>query len=191
MKKTLKIIFGIVVAFIVFSVIVATCSDNETTAEKTSAAAESTNTPEATQSKTKSGWKYSEEIDQMDNSKKKFASLISDNSIKFDFPYGNSDFTLLLRSTKGGTDVILACSDCQFIAGFSGEKTYRVKFDDEAPINISASYSSSGSSDIVFLGNTARFISKLKNSSKIIIEPEFYDTGLKQITFSTSGLNWD
>jgi hypothetical protein len=183
MKKAVKIILGIIVGIIVLSVIVSTCSDEEKTTESSST--------EKTQAEEKIGWKYSEDIDQMDNTKKTTASLESDNSIKFEFPYGNSDFTLYIRSWKGSTDVFLTGSSCQFIAGVMGEKTYRVKFDDEAPINVSANHSSSGSADIVFLGSEKKLISKLKTAEKVIIEAEFFDVGYIQIIFSTKGLNWE
>ena len=193
MKKAVKIIGGIIVGIIVLSVLANTCNDKgKTTTDSTSTkkTTDSTST-EKTKPKDESGWRYSEEIDQMDNTKTTVASLDSDNSIKFDFPYGNSDFTLHIRKWKGSTDVFLTGSRCQFIAGFRGEKTYRVKFDNEEPFNVSANHSTSGTADIVFLGSTKKLISKLKNANKLIIEAEFFDVGYKQIIFSTKGLKWE
>ena len=135
-------------------------------------------------------WIYSEDIDQMDNTKKTYASLDSENSIKFNYPYGDSDFTLNIRTWKGSTDVYLTCSKCQFIAGFGGSKTYRVKFDDEAPFKVTATHTSSGGSKTVFLGSETKLISKLKKAEKMMIEAEFYKTGYEQINFSTKGLKW-
>jgi len=146
---------------------------------------------EKTKKEKPSKWKYVEEIDKMDNTKKITASLESDNSIKFDFPYGNSDFTLYIRTWQGSTDVFLTGSNCQFIAGVMGENTYRVKFDDETPINVSANHSTSGGAMIVFLGSEQKIISKLKTAEKLIIEAEFYEAGYEQITFSTKGLKWE
>jgi hypothetical protein len=157
-------------------------SSNNTTSEETT----TVKTPE-----NESNWRYSEDIDQMDNTKRTVASIESDNSIKFDFPYGNSDFTLSIRNWKGQTDLYLTCTKCQFIAGVMGETTYRIKFDDEAPINVSANHSTSGGADVVFLGNEKKVISKLKTAEKIILEAQFYEAGYKQINFSTKGLKWD
>lgn len=139
----------------------------------------------------KTSWTYSEQIDEMDNTKRTIAFIKSDNSIKFDFPYGKSDFTLNVRNWKGSNSVYLSCSKCQFIAGLNGDKTYRIKFDNEAPIRVSANHSSSGSPDIVFLGSVSEIISKLKTSEKLIIEAEFYDSGMNNITFSTKGFEWE
>jgi hypothetical protein len=135
-------------------------------------------------------WNYSEDVDQMDNTKRTIASLKADNTIEFDFPYGNSEFTINVRKWKGSTDVYLYCSSCQFIAGISGEKTYRVKFDDEAPFRVTANYSTDGSSDVVFLGSETKLITKLKTAKKLIIEPEFFDVGFKPVTFSVQGFKW-
>ncbi|MCL2597270.1 MAG: hypothetical protein FWD66_06380 [Paludibacter sp.] len=127
----------------------------------------------------------------MDNSKMAIASLNSDNSIEFDFPYGKSNFKLTIRKWRGSTNVYLTGSSCQFIAGYSGDKTYRVKFDEEAPFRVSANESTSGGANIVFLGNTSKLISKLKMAKKFIIEAEFYEAGYKQIIFYPKGLEWN
>jgi hypothetical protein len=191
MKKKLQHLISasamVLFVFIAFGSMDDDEKDNSTT-NSTSTTSDNTGTSETENA---SNWKYSEDIDEMDNTKRTVAQLNSDNSIKFDFPYGNSDFTLSVRNWKGSTDIYLSCSKCQFISGFSGEKTYRMKFDDEAPINVSANHSSSGTADVVFLGSESKIISKLKNSQKVMIEAEFYDSGLKNITFSTKGFEWD
>lgn len=191
MKKTVKIVLGIVSGIIVLSIIVSTCSDKKESSVDSASAEQTQSSTESTPVEEKSAWKYAEEIDQMDNTKQTVASLEADNSITFGFPYGDSDFTLNIRNWQGNTDVFLSCSKCQFIAGIMGSKTYRVKFDDEAPINVSANHSSSGSADVVFLGSEKKLISKLKTAEKVIIEAEFFDAGYKQISFSTKGLKWE
>jgi len=165
--------------------------DDKTTTSSSSNNTTSEETTTEKKPKNESNWRYSENIDQIDNTKRTVASIESDNSIKFDFPYGNSDFTLSIRNWKGQTDLYLTCTKCQFIAGLMGETTYRIKFDDEAPINVSANHSSSGGADVVFLGNEKKVISKLKTAEKIIIEAQFYEAGYKQINFSTKGLKWE
>ena len=139
-------------------------------------------------------WKYSEETktDPMDNTTTKMilASLISDNAVTID-PWGRFTFTLSIRNLNGKTDVLLYANSSysiSFNAGFDGEKTYRVKFDDEAPINVAVLPSASGTT--VFFGNTAQLISKLETADKLTIEAEFYSNGKQIITFSTKGLKW-
>lgn len=181
-----------VTALIAIIVIANIAGEDETSTSSTSSdTASSTSTKSESKPKNESNWRYSEDVDEMDNTKRTLASLVSDNSIKFDFPYGNSDFKLNIREWKGKTDIYLTCTKCQFIAGVMGEKTYRMKFDDEAPIDVSASHSTSGSHDVVFLGSESRIISKLKTAEKVIIEPEFFDVGFKRVTFSTKGFKWE
>jgi hypothetical protein len=180
------------VTAIIALIIIANIGDNEDK-KSTANSLDSTRSEVQTENnkQNESNWIYYEDIDQMDNTKKTIASIESDNSLKFDFPYGNSDFTLNIRKWKGQTDIYLTCTNCQFISGVMGEMTYRIKFDDEAPINISANYSTSGGANIVFFGNEKKFISKLKTAKKLIIEAQFYEVGYKQINFSTNGLRWE
>lgn len=51
--------------------------------------------------------------------------------------------------------------------------------------------STSGGADVVFLGSEAKLVSKLKKAEKMIIEAEFFDSGLHQITFTTKGFKWE
>lgn len=191
MKKKLQhIISALALALFVF-IAFGSMDDEDSTSSSSASTSTTSENSSVAETDNDSNWKYSEAIDEMDNTKRSTASLKSDNSIKFDFPYGNSDFTLNVRNWKNSTDIYLSCSKCQFISGFSGEKTYRVKFDNEAPINVSANHSTSGSSDVVFLGSESKIISKLKKSEKVIIEAEFFDVGMKTITFSTKGLEWE
>ncbi|MGB3454084.1 MAG: hypothetical protein WBA59_09660 [Moheibacter sp.] len=147
----------------------------------------STSTNES--SKESASWQYSQDTDEMDNSTRKIASLNSDNTIKFDFPYGNSSFSINVREWKGKTDVFLTCTKCQFIAGVMGEEKYRIKFDEEAPFEVPASFSSSAASDVVFLGNEKKIISKLKSAKTMMIEPQFYEVGYKPVKFKVEGFD--
>lgn len=191
MRKNLRhLISASALALFVF-IAFGSMDDEETSSSSNSTTSTTNENSEGSGEENKTNWRYSEDIDEMDNTKRTVAYINSDNSIKFDFPYGNSDFTLSIRNWKGSNDVYLSCSKCQFISGFSGEKTYRIKFDDEAPIRVSANHSSSGSSDVVFLGSVSKIISKLKTSEKLMIEAEFFDSGMDNITFSTKGFEWN
>lgn len=191
MKKKLRhFISASALALFVF-IAFGSMDDEETSSSSISTTSTTNENSEDSEDENKTNWRYLEDIDEMDNTKRTVAYINSDNSIKFDFPYGNSDFTLSVRNWKGSNDVYLSCSKCQFISGFSAEKTYRIKFDDEAPIRVSANHSSSGSSDVVFLGSVSKIISKLKTSEKLMIEAEFFDSGMYNITFSTKGFEWN
>lgn len=53
-------------------------------------------------------WNYFTDTDEMNDSKSRFASLVSDNTVNFDFPYqGGSSLSLIVRYMKKyGTDVL-------------------------------------------------------------------------------------
>lgn len=135
-------------------------------------------------------WFYQTTIDKMDGDSSQHATLQSETGITFPFPYDYSDFYLSLRHRKNNNDFMISCSSCQFLSGIYGDKEYRVKFDDEKPFSVNIYSSSDGDSKIVFLSNEKLLIAKLKKAKTFIIEPEFYESGLKTITFNVSGLQW-
>ncbi|MCC6826495.1 MAG: hypothetical protein IT172_12210 [Acidobacteria bacterium] len=144
----------------------------------------------ATNGEDAKGWTYSEDVDPMDDTKRTVASLKSDDTITFDFPYGKSEFSISVRKWKRSTDVFLTCSNCQFVAGFGDMTRYRVKFDNDAPFSVTANHSSSGDSKVVFLGSESKIISKLKTAKKMIVEAEFFKEGAMPITFSVGGFKF-
>ena len=135
-------------------------------------------------------WVYDEYEDKMDNTKTKVASVISDNAIELKWPYGENRFKFNVRKNKSGTDIYITCDKCQFLTGYSNDKTYRLKVDDQSPFKVYATGASSGASDVAFLGSEATIIKKLKGSNKLIVEAEFYDDGLRTIEFITYGFEW-
>lgn len=137
-------------------------------------------------------WSYSENQDRMSGVKTRFASIQSDERLKFDFPYnGGTTFTLSLRHSKEGDDVILQCDKCQFIHSYAGDNSIQVKFDQGSPETYSFSDATDGSSDLIFIQSTSRFINKLKKSNHILIGAEFYQSGTRYIDFSVKGLDWN
>ncbi|HOZ95383.1 MAG TPA: hypothetical protein PLS07_00705 [Niabella sp.] len=135
-------------------------------------------------------WSYTEEEDPLDGGKRIIATVIADSPVTFDMPYGESQFQLSIRKWKSSTEVYIYCTSCQFLTGFMDDKTYRIRFDEEPPIRVLAQGSTSGGSDVVFLGSEQKIIKKLKTARKLVIEPEFYNTGFVPITFSVEGLKW-
>ena len=135
-------------------------------------------------------WEYSEEVDKMTSKKIKFASIIANNLLQFDFPYdGGSLASIFLRKKDNKTDIFLTVSKGQFHGGINGGY-FRARFDDAPPKKYSFSEPSDGSSDMIFLSPENEIISKMKKSKKLIIEVEFYDNGSKQIEFDVDGLQW-
>lgn len=136
-------------------------------------------------------WKYSEEEDKMDSKKSFFADCYSSNTLHFNAPYeGGSSFKLRVQLMGGSTEVALYGSPCQFLTGIDNDKRIRIKFDEQKPFYITCGGASDGSSNVIFLYPTQKIISKLKTSSKVTIEPEFFEEGYQQVDFDVVGFTW-
>ncbi|WP_345954115.1 hypothetical protein [Mucilaginibacter sp. PAMB04168] len=136
-------------------------------------------------------WNYTNEVDKMTSKKKYFASIDSDNQLDFEFPYdGGSTASILVRKQDNSNEVLLSVSKGQFIVGIDGG-TVKVRFDDNKAMTFPCSEPSSGSSDLIFIGNEKKFIKNLKTAKKLLIQAEFYEAGLKEMEFSTAGFKWD
>ncbi len=134
------------------------------------------------------GWEYSENIDEMTSSKTLFATIVSDNSEEFDFPYGGgSDLYLYVRTSKKfGKDVYIKISKGQFICSeYQGTNYVNVRFDEDAPMKFRTSEPSDGSADLLFLGNSTKFINRAKTAKTIKIEAPFFQEGWRVFTFTT------
>ena len=139
-----------------------------------------------------SRWQYSETTDEMRGTTAKHASVISDNELDFEFPYGRGNSTTLTLRKDRGTDVILAIEKGQFLCnGFTDDSYVSVKFDDGPIQRYNCTRASDGSSDVAFIRNSGRFITALKTAERVVVEAEFYQSGRRQIIFSTQGLLWD
>ena len=140
------------------------------------------------------GWKYENMIEEMDDSEIRTATIVSDNSVDFDFPHqGGSYMTAVVRKTKKwGTEVFIRISDGQFVcSNYNGTNYVRVRFDEKEPIRFTTKESSDGSSDILFLDNPHKFIAFAKKAKRVLIEAPFYEEGFCVFTFTTDKkLEW-
>lgn len=136
-----------------------------------------------------SKWTYSENEDKMTSKKTYFAMIDSPTDLNFSFPYEGSSAGITLRKKRGDTDIILQVTKGQFVTPYDGT-TIRARFDEEPAGTYSCSEPSDHSSNVLFIQNENKFITKLKKHKKLIIEAEFYHEGLKQIEFDISGLKW-
>lgn len=189
-KKGWKIAVTILIALIV----IANFGDKDPKADSPVVSA-NTKAEEKTESKepeaVKSNWSYTEDADKMTNEKRYFASCVSTNEIDFEFPYnGGSFFTLTVRQMGKGNEIVLQVSKGQFMTSISSSESIRAKFDDGQAFTFSFNSASDGSSDVIFIENSTKFLSKLKTAKKLLIEAPFYSAGRQHIEFDVAGLNW-
>lgn len=136
-------------------------------------------------------WDYSESSDRMTGKTRKYAKIDCDDKINFDFPYnGGSTFALTIRKSGSKNEILLSCDKCQFLHSYSGDNYVQVKFDNGSPESYSFVNASDGSSDVIFIESSKRFINKLKKSNHLLIRAEFYQA-TKDIDFSVKGLDWN
>ncbi|CAM3700826.1 hypothetical protein MUGA111182_03990 [Mucilaginibacter galii] len=141
--------------------------------------------------KAESKWQYSEEVDKMTSAKNYFATIESDNQLDFEFPYdGGSNGTITVRKMAKSTDVLIGISKGQFNSHSDGT-TVKVRFDDKKPINFTCSEPSDGSSDALFIDSPKKFLTLLKSAKKVIVQAEFYESGLKEMEFDTKDFKWN
>ena len=141
----------------------------------------------------KDKWEYNTTKDEMRGVETKFATIVSENTVNFDFPYdGGSKLILTLRKKGNEADVMVTISKGQILCGIDDCEA-AFKFDSGAIQSITMVEPDSHASDVLFVmhDNTeSKIISSLKKSKKLVIEVPFYQEGKKQFTFDVSGLNW-
>jgi len=182
------------VAFILIGVTAPKSDVKPSEARSTTAAAEeSTNEAEKAEENTEpeSGWAYSTNKDEMRGSETKYAQLEGSNTIKLDFPYGEQRGKILVRqSAQFGFDILVGVDSGQILCHSYQNSYISVKFDSGPIKRYGCTDASDGTNNMVFLKDPKGFLSNLKASKKAIIEAEFFQNGVQQLTFDTAGLQW-
>lgn len=187
MKKGCLITLGILVGFFVLLIIIALCLDDNASTNPSSQSTDSIPT-QAESPKGKSltsSWEYNSSTDPMTDEVTKIATICSDNSHQFAFPYeGGSYLSLSIRQKGQHKNVYIRISKGQFISNISGGSII-VRFDDEQPVTFATSLPSDYSSDLLFIQNTNTFIRKCQTARRIKIQTEFYQEGSRVFEFFT------
>jgi hypothetical protein len=136
-------------------------------------------------------WLYSDEIDKMTNKHTITASVKSNNTLNFDFPYsGGSESHLWVRRWKGDLDIFVTVRPSQIVFKYD-TKYVNIKIDDLPSKRFSINEASDYSSDIFFISNASSFLKKLKDSKKVLIEVTFHEQGIHVLEFDTEKLKFD
>ena len=139
-------------------------------------------------------WTYDvDNSDKMDNTKVYTAACKSTGTIELAAPYEGENYGYI-HVRKGwkhhSNEVYITVDKGQFMYKYSEGSVIKVKFDQSGPVSFSFLEASDGSTGIIFLEDSVRFLEKLKKSKHVIIEAEFFDNGYKQLEFNTDGLKW-
>jgi len=140
----------------------------------------------------KSKWVYDTQTDEMRGSAAKYATLNSENTIKFDFPYGEQPGIITVRQDpQYGLDVMFSVPSGQILCHGFGDSYLNVKFDDGPIRKFNCNRASDGSSEVSFVASPKQFLTALKAANRTVIEAEFYQAGRQQYVFDTRDLNWE
>ncbi|MBQ1543958.1 MAG: hypothetical protein IIZ63_18310 [Caulobacteraceae bacterium] len=135
-------------------------------------------------------WDYGEKTDAMSNSVTRWGCLTSTNEVKLDFPYKNQATRLCVRHGPKGSDVYVKLPEGgQFNCSIIDGCRIRIKFDDGAIQSVNAVTGSDGSNDIVFLRGETKLVAALKTAKAVIVEAEFFQAGVQQMTFNAEGFD--
>ena len=134
-------------------------------------------------------WSYSTTKDQMRGTTMRTASVRSNNSLQFDFPYGGGSYgTLLLRHSGANVEVAIVMDKGQFTCDSFSDETIAVKFDGGVVREFGCTGTSDGRADALFILREHEFLDRLTKSQRVITETQFFQAGRKQLTFDVQGL---
>jgi hypothetical protein len=134
-------------------------------------------------------WQYHQSVDKMTSKSTKFAEIISNESLNLGFPYDGVNYGRLTLRNKNGLNIYLSIDKGQISGGYDNN-FITVRFDEEKAIKFSYSESQDGSSDLIFIDNELKFLSKLKKSKKVLIALPLYHEGNQILEFNTIDLKW-
>lgn len=139
-----------------------------------------------------SAWSYSDAKDEMRDDITYYAQLEGTNTINLDFPYGDQQGKVLVRkSPQFGFDILVGVDSGQILCNRYSNSHINVKFDDGPIRRFGCNDASDGTSNMIFIEGAKGFLTSLKKSEKMVIEAEFYNNGMQQMTFETAGLKWE
>lgn len=141
---------------------------------------------------TPSEWTYSTEKDEMRGGETRYAQVEATKTINLDFPYGEQRGHMVVRhSPKFGFDILVGVPSGQIMCNAYSNSHISVKFDDSPIRRYGCTDASDGSNSMVFVQDAKGFLANLKKAKKTMVEAEFFQNGLQQITFNTANLKWD
>lgn len=136
-------------------------------------------------------WRYFTNEDDLTGKTTYYASLESENSVNFDFPYsGLQKATLIMRThPQYGKDVLFRIEKGQFLCTSYDGCDVMIRFDDQKPIKFHANEPEDHSSTTLFISNYSRFAGKMLKAKKAFIQATFYNEGSRTFEFNVADFN--
>lgn len=139
----------------------------------------------------KKTWDIRTEKDEMTDSKNIWATVLSDNCIRQDFPYEGLTYAKITvrYMKKYGYDVLINITNGQIHGSkYSNENYIIARFDEGSPKKYWYDEAADLSSDVIFVRNKTEFIKKCKEAKKIKVEIPIYKGGRPVFSFEVDEL---
>jgi len=164
-------------------------NQNQTHSSSTAAAQSQESAPK--QLEVIQNWEYTEDFDKMRNTTSYWATATSLETKNFGFPYTDVKQQIVLRQRPSdGFNILITLTHGQYSCGYDG-CSINVKFDDGPIKKYSVTRASDLASGTLFIVNKSGFLSKLKQSSKVMIESDFFQHGPETFEINVLGLEWN
>jgi len=186
--------------FLAGALFIVSCNSNQKTGSNDSTKSDSAKktTAAETAGKETSGadsstmWSYTSDTDKMTSKLSYNASISATNQLQFDAPYdGGSTASIFIRNKNGKNDVMLSIDKGQFISDIVNGTKINIRFDSDPAITFTGLEPSDGSTTLLFIEETKKFLTHAKKAKKMIVQAEFYESGLREMEFNVAGLKWD
>jgi hypothetical protein len=134
-------------------------------------------------------WSYGASEDPMTSRVTRSASIRSENTVNFGWPYqGAQRARLTLRNhPQYGQDVILRIEQGQILCHSWQDCRITVRFDESAPQTWNAVGPSDNSTESIFIRNYARFLQRMRNAEVVRIQIPVYQEGNVMFEFHVAG----
>lgn len=134
-------------------------------------------------------WQYSTDEDMASGKKSSSASLQSENTLSFRFPYEGSQFAQLTlrRHPRYGLHAFISIGEGQILCNDYTNPYILVRFDDGEVRKFECAAPSDNSTTHSFIRNAAQFERALKKASVAYITLTFYQEGSQALKFKVKG----
>jgi hypothetical protein len=134
-------------------------------------------------------WYYNTFNDTATGKQSKNATVKSENSMNFGFPYSGTQYgTFTVRNhPRFGVDAFLQIDQGQLLCDSYSNTTVLVRFDNGPATRYGCNSAADHSSDIVFIRNVAGLEAGIKNAKKMYVTVSVYQEGSRTWEFNVKG----
>lgn len=139
----------------------------------------------------KGEWAYRSYTDDATGKQAKTASLISKNSMNFDFPYNGTQYgNFTVRNhPRYGVDAFLTIQKGQLLCSSYNSPNVLIRFDNGAASSYSCNSPADYSRETVFIEDVGRLESRMKTAKKMYVTVNVYGEGSRTWEFNVK--NYD